>query len=159
MKTTARHFEPLCRCRDVEDFEKSNCIGEGTYGTVYRARDRTTQQVVALKRLQLHNEVSAHFYNGLYEVDDDSESADERRAGALQTHVLEERVEDLHRAQHHVGADVFEAVDEASDHAFQHHVKHQEAHGDGGLRPGQHVVEEDDHSLEHEERRDLSAEQ
>ncbi|RLN89697.1 hypothetical protein BBJ28_00013542, partial [Nothophytophthora sp. Chile5] len=77
-ETAARRFEPRGRCRDVKDFEKPNCIGKGTYGTVYRARDRTTRQLVALKRVLLHNEASAHFHNGLYEVDNDDESADER---------------------------------------------------------------------------------
>ncbi|KAJ0404108.1 hypothetical protein ATCC90586_007364 [Pythium insidiosum] len=51
-------FEPLGVCRDVEDFEKLNRIGEGTYGTVYRARDRRSQRIVALKRVLLHNEGS-----------------------------------------------------------------------------------------------------
>lgn len=53
-----RHFEPLGACRDVEEFEKLNRIGEGTYGTVYRARDRRSDRVVALKRVILHNEAS-----------------------------------------------------------------------------------------------------
>lgn len=51
-------FEPLGACRDVEEFEKLNRIGEGTYGTVYRARDRKSSQIVALKRVLLHNEAS-----------------------------------------------------------------------------------------------------
>jgi serine/threonine protein kinase len=51
-------FEPLGGCRDVNAFEKLNRIGEGTYGTVYRARDRDTQRIVALKRVILHNEAS-----------------------------------------------------------------------------------------------------
>ncbi|KAJ0401081.1 hypothetical protein P43SY_005686 [Pythium insidiosum] len=54
-------FEPLGVCRDVEDFEKLNRIGEGTYGTVYRARDRRSQRIVALKRVLLHNEGSDGF--------------------------------------------------------------------------------------------------
>ena len=53
-----RHFEALGCCRDVDEFEKLNRIGEGTYGTVYRARDRKTRDIVALKRVILHNESS-----------------------------------------------------------------------------------------------------
>ena len=43
-------------CRSVEEYEKLNRIGEGTYGTVYRARDRKTNTIVALKRIIMHNE-------------------------------------------------------------------------------------------------------
>lgn len=43
-------------CRGVDEYEKLNRIGEGTYGTVYRARDRRTNEIVALKRILLHNE-------------------------------------------------------------------------------------------------------
>ena len=46
----------LGSCRDVNEFEKLNRIGQGTYGTVYRARDKTTGQIVALKRIILHHE-------------------------------------------------------------------------------------------------------
>ena len=49
-------FEALGACRDVDEFEKLNRIGEGTYGTVYRARDKMTGEIVALKRVILHNE-------------------------------------------------------------------------------------------------------
>jgi len=59
-------LEPFGRCRDVDEFEKLNRIGEGTYGTVYRARDRKSGEIVALKRVILHNEkhdgVSISFY-------------------------------------------------------------------------------------------------
>ncbi|RHY87650.1 hypothetical protein DYB37_006900 [Aphanomyces astaci] len=43
-------------CRNVDEFEKLNRIGEGTYGTVYRARDKVSGEIVALKRVILHNE-------------------------------------------------------------------------------------------------------
>lgn len=39
-------------CRSVTRFEKLNLIGEGTYGTVYRARDRSSGQIVALKKIR-----------------------------------------------------------------------------------------------------------
>lgn len=47
---------PLGNCRSVHDFLKINRIGEGTYGYVYRARERTSGEIVALKRIILHNE-------------------------------------------------------------------------------------------------------
>jgi serine/threonine protein kinase len=37
------------------------CIGKGTYGTVYRAKDRATGRTHALKRIILHNEKSDGF--------------------------------------------------------------------------------------------------
>jgi serine/threonine protein kinase len=42
--------------RPVESYEKLNRIGEGTYGTVYRAIDKRTNELVALKKVILHNE-------------------------------------------------------------------------------------------------------
>lgn len=44
------------RCRRVDEFEKLNRLGEGSYGTVYRAKDLKTSEVVALKKVILHNE-------------------------------------------------------------------------------------------------------
>ncbi|KAM0274285.1 hypothetical protein ACHAQH_007992 [Verticillium albo-atrum] len=41
------------KCRSVENYDKLNDIEEGTYGWVSRAKDATTGQVVALKRLKL----------------------------------------------------------------------------------------------------------
>ncbi|KAE8687390.1 hypothetical protein F3Y22_tig00111022pilonHSYRG00655 [Hibiscus syriacus] len=38
-------------CRSVDEFERLNKIDEGTYGVVYRARDKKTGEIVALKKL------------------------------------------------------------------------------------------------------------
>ena len=43
----------LSSCRNVDDFEKLNRIEEGSYGIVYRARDKSNGQIVALKKLKL----------------------------------------------------------------------------------------------------------
>ena len=40
----------------VERYEKLNRIGEGTYGVVYRARDRVTNELVALKKVRMDRE-------------------------------------------------------------------------------------------------------
>ena len=50
------------RCLSVaERYEKLGRIGEGTYGIVYKARDKKTSQFVALKRCLPHNESSDGF--------------------------------------------------------------------------------------------------
>lgn len=40
----------------MEAFEKLEKVGEGTYGKVYRARDRVTGKIVALKKTRLHED-------------------------------------------------------------------------------------------------------
>ncbi|GBG74215.1 hypothetical protein CBR_g17928 [Chara braunii] len=42
--------------RSVECFEKLELIGEGTYGQVYKARERKTGEIVALKKVRMENE-------------------------------------------------------------------------------------------------------
>jgi serine/threonine protein kinase len=59
----AAAFEVFGACRDVDEFEKLNRIGEGTYGTVYRARDKKSGEIVALKRVILHNESQDGVYH------------------------------------------------------------------------------------------------
>lgn len=40
-------------CRSIEDFELLACIGEGTYGRVWKARDTKREAIVALKQMRL----------------------------------------------------------------------------------------------------------
>lgn len=37
-------------------YEKLGRIGEGTYGVVYRARDKKTNEIVALKKVRMDRE-------------------------------------------------------------------------------------------------------
>ena len=50
------------RCPSVgERYEKIGRVGEGTYGIVYKARDKHTNQLVALKRCLPHQEATEGF--------------------------------------------------------------------------------------------------
>jgi len=55
-------------CRSVENFEKLNRIDEGTYGVVYRARERITGEIVALKRVKLEQEREGFPLTALREI-------------------------------------------------------------------------------------------
>ncbi|KAI9591216.1 kinase-like domain-containing protein [Syncephalis fuscata] len=44
------------RCGSVDRYERLNRIDEGSYGVVYRARDRETGEIVALKRLKCEHQ-------------------------------------------------------------------------------------------------------
>jgi serine/threonine protein kinase len=39
--------------RWMDNFERLESIGEGTYGVVYRARDRNSKDFVAIKKIKL----------------------------------------------------------------------------------------------------------
>ncbi|XP_064077104.1 uncharacterized protein LOC135194850 [Macrobrachium nipponense] len=52
----------------VNDYEKIEKIGEGTYGVVYKAQDRITRRIVALKKIRLENEVDGVPSTALREI-------------------------------------------------------------------------------------------
>lgn len=43
----------LQRCRSVDEFERLHKINEGTYGIVYKAKEKATGRIVALKKVPL----------------------------------------------------------------------------------------------------------
>jgi serine/threonine protein kinase len=49
------------QCNPVSIYSSYTQIGEGTYGTVYRAVHSQTSEIVALKRIILHNEITEGF--------------------------------------------------------------------------------------------------
>lgn len=55
-------------CRSVESFKKLNKIEEGTYGVVYRAQEKVTGEVVALKQLKLEREREGFPVTSLREI-------------------------------------------------------------------------------------------
>ncbi len=51
----------LQSCRIVTNFEKLNRIDEGSFGVVYRGKDKETGEIVALKKLKLNADKSNGF--------------------------------------------------------------------------------------------------
>ncbi|KAL9594816.1 MAG: hypothetical protein Q9179_005233 [Wetmoreana sp. 5 TL-2023] len=40
-------------CASVEDYDRLNQLGEGTYGVVFRAREHISSKIVALKQIRI----------------------------------------------------------------------------------------------------------
>nr|CAI5848538.1 unnamed protein product [Callosobruchus analis] len=62
------YFPAVQGCRSVEEFQCLNRIEEGTYGVVYRARDKRTEDIVALKRLKMEKEKEGFPITSLREI-------------------------------------------------------------------------------------------
>ncbi|KAL5013904.1 hypothetical protein ScPMuIL_008174 [Solemya velum] len=62
------YFPAIQGCRSVEEFNCLNRIEEGTYGVVYRARDKKTEEIVALKRLKMEKEKEGFPITSLREI-------------------------------------------------------------------------------------------
>jgi cell division cycle 2-like protein len=55
-------------CRSVDSFARLNHIDEGTYGVVFRARDRVSGRVVALKKVKMEKEKEGFPLTSLREI-------------------------------------------------------------------------------------------
>lgn len=62
------YYPALYGCRNVEEYEWLNRIEEGTYGVVYRAKDKRTGEVVALKKLKMEKEKEGFPITSLREI-------------------------------------------------------------------------------------------
>lgn len=62
------YFPAIEGCRNVKEFVWLNRIEEGTYGVVYRAKDRNTEEIVALKRLKMEKEREGFPITSLREI-------------------------------------------------------------------------------------------
>ncbi|CAJ0629783.1 1441_t:CDS:2 [Entrophospora sp. SA101] len=58
----------LAGCRSVDNYEKLNRIEEGAYGVVFRAKDKATGEIVALKKLKLDKEKNGFPITSLREI-------------------------------------------------------------------------------------------
>ncbi|ELK32756.1 PREDICTED: cyclin-dependent kinase 11B [Myotis davidii] len=63
-----KYLPALQGCRSVEEFQCLNRIEEGTYGVVYRAKDKKTNEIVALKRLKMEKEKEGFPITSLREI-------------------------------------------------------------------------------------------
>lgn len=63
-----RSVNMLQCCRSVDEFERLNKIDEGTYGVVYRAKDKKTGEVVALKKVKMEKEREGFPLTSLREI-------------------------------------------------------------------------------------------
>ncbi|XP_010240051.1 cyclin-dependent kinase G-2 isoform X2 [Brachypodium distachyon] len=68
VKLGHRCINMLQGCRSVDVFERLNKINEGTYGVVYRARDKKTGEVVALKKVKMEKEREGFPLTSLREI-------------------------------------------------------------------------------------------
>ncbi|CAI4220707.1 unnamed protein product, partial [Auanema sp. JU1783] len=55
-------------CRNVQEFECVNRVQEGTFGVVFRAKDKRTDEIVALKRLKMEKEREGFPITSLREI-------------------------------------------------------------------------------------------
>uniref|UniRef100_A0A8C1UHC7 cyclin-dependent kinase n=1 Tax=Cyprinus carpio TaxID=7962 RepID=A0A8C1UHC7_CYPCA len=67
-KELPKYLPALQGCRSVEEFQCLNRIEEGTYGVVYRAKDKKTDEIVALKRLKMEKEKEGFPITSLREI-------------------------------------------------------------------------------------------
>ncbi|XP_071709927.1 uncharacterized protein [Rutidosis leptorrhynchoides] len=61
-------FDMMPSCRNVFEYERLGKISEGTYGVVYKARDKKTGEIVALKKVKLGKDSEGFPITALREI-------------------------------------------------------------------------------------------
>lgn len=59
---------PIQGCRSIHNYERLNHIEEGSYGVVFRAREKATGEIVALKKLKMDKEKNGFPITSLREI-------------------------------------------------------------------------------------------
>lgn len=67
-KSLPCYYPAIQGCRSVEEFKRLNKIEEGTYGIVFRAEDKRSKEIVALKRLKMDKEKEGFPITSLREI-------------------------------------------------------------------------------------------
>jgi cell division cycle 2-like protein len=67
-KDVLTYLPAIQGCRNVEEFQCLNRIEEGTFGVVFRAKDKRTGEVVALKKLKMERENDGFPITSLREI-------------------------------------------------------------------------------------------
>ncbi|EGT55796.1 hypothetical protein CAEBREN_10574 [Caenorhabditis brenneri] len=62
------YFPGLMGCRNIDEYECVNRVDEGTFGVVYRGKDKRTDEIVALKRLKMEREKEGFPITALREI-------------------------------------------------------------------------------------------
>ncbi|KAE8692585.1 Kinase superfamily protein isoform 3 [Hibiscus syriacus] len=63
-----RTVNMLQGCKSVDEFQRLNKIDEGTYGVVYRAKDKKTGEIVVLKKVKMEKEREGFPLTSLREI-------------------------------------------------------------------------------------------
>lgn len=67
-RSPSRSVSMLQGCRSIDEFQRLNKINEGTYGVVYRAKDKNTGEIVALKKVKMEKEREGFPLTALREI-------------------------------------------------------------------------------------------
>ena len=112
----SKHQHLLGNTRCVSDFTKIGEIGEGTYGTVFKAMDKQTGQIVALKKVRMHHENDGFPITSLREINILSQLTQHPNVIKLQEVVVGYKKDSVFLSFEYCEADLANLVDYMSRH-------------------------------------------